>query len=38
MSEKSKFWILISLLILSIILIIVINTDYNRILVSYLLI
>jgi hypothetical protein len=34
MSEKTKFWILLTLLLLSIALVIVLNTGFNRILLG----
>jgi hypothetical protein len=34
MSEKTKFYILLVLLILSIILVIVLNTSYNKVLLG----
>ena len=30
MSEKTKFWLLLALLILSIVLVVVLNTSYNK--------
>jgi len=34
MSEKTKFWILLILLLLSIALLVVLNTGYNHVLLS----
>lgn len=34
MSEKTKFWILLVLLALSIVLVVVLNTGYNKILLG----
>ena len=34
MSEKTKFWILLLLLLLSISLAILLNTDFNKVLLS----
>jgi len=34
MSEKTRFWLLLALLLLSLALVVVLNTTYNRVLIG----